>query len=80
MNFRLCFLWFVVIILSLSPHVSSADKKGTERKCIAQCMDYCTNESESGIPPDLCNNACITMCYSARYDANNMDIDWEDDQ
>ncbi len=37
-------------------------------KCFPQCMSYCVNEHESGIPPSLCNNVCTASCYSGRRD------------
>jgi hypothetical protein len=46
----------------------AANQKPADRKCVAQCMEYCKNESESGIPFNLCDSVCSTMCYSARRD------------
>ncbi|CAF3340187.1 unnamed protein product [Rotaria socialis] len=68
MNFKLYLIWFGTLMLCLLPFAISINEIPQDRKCHAQCMEYCTNESESGIPLHLCDNACLTMCYSARRD------------
>ncbi|UJR36072.1 hypothetical protein I4U23_028808 [Adineta vaga] len=80
MNLQSYIISLVLLILCLSPDVIGTIQKPTDRKCLATCMDYCTNDSESGIPMDLCNNACMTMCYSARKNLGSDDLSWESDK
>ncbi|CAF1045085.1 unnamed protein product [Adineta ricciae] len=80
MNLQSYILFLVALILCLSPCVICAIHAPSDRKCLQTCMDYCINDSESGIPIDLCNNACTTMCYSARGTLDSDEFNWEDDE
>ncbi|CAF0824058.1 unnamed protein product [Adineta steineri] len=73
MNFQSCYFWLTIVLLFLSSFVTYTEQAQTDRKCLATCLDYCTNDSQSGIPPDLCSNVCMTTCYSARGDLGSDD-------
>ncbi|CAF1267090.1 unnamed protein product [Adineta ricciae] len=86
-NFKIEFEISIVLVFDddrmiseISPCVICAIHAPSDRKCLQTCMDYCINDSESGIPIDLCNNACTTMCYSARGTLDSDEFNWEDDE
>ncbi len=49
----------------VSSYGISVDPKSS--KCMPQCMSYCVNESESGIPAHLCAGVCTASCYNGNH-------------
>ena len=49
----------------VSSSAISVDPKSA--KCMPQCMSYCMNENESGIPAHLCAGVCTASCYNGNH-------------